>query len=57
MTELRTARLELRRWREADLDEYAAIAADPEVTRYLGGPPFDREQRGGRSRCSSDIAS
>ncbi len=42
MTELRTARLELRRWREADLDEYAAIAADPEVTRYLGGSPFDR---------------
>ncbi len=42
MTELRTARLELRRWREADLEEYAAMAADPEVTRYLGGPPLDR---------------
>lgn len=43
MTELTTERLELRRWREEDLDEYAAIAADPEVTRYLGaGGPLDR---------------
>jgi RimJ/RimL family protein N-acetyltransferase len=38
MTELVTERLELRRWRQADLDAYAAIVADPEVTRYLGGP-------------------
>jgi RimJ/RimL family protein N-acetyltransferase len=42
MTELITERLELRRWRESDLDEYAAMAADPEVTRYLGGSPMDR---------------
>lgn len=41
MTELVTRRLELRRWREDDLDQYAAIAADPVVTRYVGGP-FDR---------------
>lgn len=41
MTELLTERLELRRWREDDLDQYALIAADPVVTRYLGGP-FDR---------------
>lgn len=41
MTELVTERLELRRWREGDLDEYAPIAADPVVARYLGGP-FDR---------------
>jgi RimJ/RimL family protein N-acetyltransferase len=40
--ELLTARLELRRWREDDLDDYAAIAADREVTRYLGGVPMDR---------------
>jgi RimJ/RimL family protein N-acetyltransferase len=38
MTELITRRLELRRWREDDLDEYAPIIADPEVTRYIGGP-------------------
>jgi RimJ/RimL family protein N-acetyltransferase len=38
VTELSTQRLELRRWREGDLDEYAQIAADPEVARYIGGP-------------------
>jgi RimJ/RimL family protein N-acetyltransferase len=38
VTELITERLELRRWREADLDAYAKIIADPDVTRYLGGP-------------------
>jgi RimJ/RimL family protein N-acetyltransferase len=38
MTELRTQRLELRRWTEADLDEHAALIADPEVNRYVGGP-------------------
>jgi RimJ/RimL family protein N-acetyltransferase len=42
MTELTTERLELRRWREDDLDEYAAITADPDVVRYLGGTTFDR---------------
>lgn len=42
MTELTTERLELRRWREADLDEYCAITSDPEVGRYLGGATFDR---------------
>ena len=38
VTELRTNRLELRRWREGDLDEHAAMIADPEVNRYVGGP-------------------
>jgi RimJ/RimL family protein N-acetyltransferase len=38
VTELTTDRLELRRWREADLDEHAAMIADPEVNRYVGGP-------------------
>jgi len=38
VTELRTDRLELRRWREDDLDAYAAIVADREVGRHLGGP-------------------
>jgi RimJ/RimL family protein N-acetyltransferase len=38
VTELITERLELRRWRNDDLDDYAAIIADPEVTRYIGGP-------------------
>jgi hypothetical protein len=30
VTELTTKRLELRRWREEDLDEYPALIADPE---------------------------
>ena len=33
-----TRRLLLREWRADDLDPYAAICADPEVTRFLGGP-------------------
>ena len=35
---LTTERLTLRGWREDDLDAYAAIAADPEVMRFMGGP-------------------
>ena len=43
MTELLTGRLELRRWREEDLEAYAAIMAKPEVRKYLGdGQPLDR---------------
>jgi RimJ/RimL family protein N-acetyltransferase len=34
---LRTERIELRGWRDDDLDAYAALYADPEVTRFLGG--------------------
>jgi len=41
--ELRTERLLLRRWRASDLDAYAEIIGDPEVSRYLGdGLPVDR---------------
>ena len=32
-----TERLTLRGWRESDLDAYAAMMADPEVMRFLGG--------------------
>ena len=32
---LRTARLVLRPWRDEDLDPFAAMSADPEVTRHL----------------------
>jgi RimJ/RimL family protein N-acetyltransferase len=35
---LTTPRLLLRTWREDDLPLYAALNADPEVVRYLGGP-------------------
>jgi RimJ/RimL family protein N-acetyltransferase len=33
-----TERLLLREWRDCDIDAYAAMYADPEVTRFLGGP-------------------
>lgn len=38
MPQLQTERLLLREWRESDLDEWARMYADPEVTRYIGGP-------------------
>ena len=34
---LRTDRLLLREWRDADLEPFAALNADPEVTRFLHG--------------------
>ncbi len=35
--ELETERLRLRGWRDADLDDYAAMSADPAVMEFLGG--------------------
>lgn len=35
---IETGRLVLRGWRRADFDAYAAFRADPERTRYIGGP-------------------
>jgi len=35
---IETERLLLRAWRPADADPFAALNADPEVTRYLRGP-------------------
>ena len=37
MTELRTGRLLLRQWREADVPDYTALNADPEVRRWFPG--------------------
>jgi RimJ/RimL family protein N-acetyltransferase len=41
---LETERLRLRLLRRSDLNDYAALYADPEVVRYLGGggQPWDR---------------
>ncbi|MFJ8647700.1 GNAT family N-acetyltransferase [Streptomyces sp. NPDC093546] len=36
MTDLHTERLTLRRWRESDLEPWAAMNADPEVREHLG---------------------
>lgn len=38
MTELRTARVLLRRWRPEDETPLAAIDRDPDVARYLNRP-------------------
>jgi RimJ/RimL family protein N-acetyltransferase len=40
---LRTPRLLLRTFRPDDLPHYAALNADPEVVRYLGGVPLTRQ--------------
>jgi RimJ/RimL family protein N-acetyltransferase len=43
--ELRTERLLMRGWGDSDLDAWAAIAADPEVMRWVGSPKgMDREE-------------
>ena len=40
---METERLLLRQWRESDLDAFAEMMADPEVTRHLtGSGPIDR---------------
>jgi RimJ/RimL family protein N-acetyltransferase len=41
--EIETARLRLRSFRASDLERQAAIMADREVVRFLGGHPFSRE--------------
>jgi RimJ/RimL family protein N-acetyltransferase len=41
---LETERLKLRGHRLEDLDDCAAMWADPQVTRHIGGKPFTREE-------------
>ena len=45
-SEVRTARLLLRRWRPEDATPMAAINRDPEVTRFLNRPVDDATVRG-----------
>jgi RimJ/RimL family protein N-acetyltransferase len=40
---IETPRLKLRAYRLEDFDAYAALWADPEVVRHIGGVPFQRE--------------
>jgi RimJ/RimL family protein N-acetyltransferase len=44
--ELRTERLLMRRWRPSDREPFAALNADPEVTRFLLGPLTRAESDG-----------
>jgi ribosomal-protein-alanine N-acetyltransferase len=48
--ELRTPRLRLRPFTEADAAAHLALYQDPEVTRQLGGGPFAGDQIAVRSR-------
>jgi RimJ/RimL family protein N-acetyltransferase len=41
---LQTPRLSLRPHRADDLDDYAAMWAEPEVVRYVGGRPSSRQE-------------
>jgi RimJ/RimL family protein N-acetyltransferase len=49
---LATDRLELRRFDLGDLDEFTALHADPEVTRFVH--PFDRDEAEQRLRRDED---
>lgn len=40
---LETERLRLRPYGLSDFDDYAQMWADPDVVRFIGGKPFDRE--------------
>jgi RimJ/RimL family protein N-acetyltransferase len=44
MVTLTTERLNLRMFRETDLDAYAKICGDPEVMRFLGGHAMTRDE-------------
>jgi RimJ/RimL family protein N-acetyltransferase len=48
---LETERLILRPHRLADFDAYVEMWADPDVVRFIGGKPFDRESSG-RGSCA-----
>ena len=50
MTDLRTARLRLRPFTEADAPAHLALYQDAEVTRQLGGGPFLGDQIAARSQ-------
>ena len=56
MTELRTPRLLLRPWREADLPVFAALNADPEVRRWFPGTLTREESDAQAMRLQEHIA-
>ena len=50
-----TDRLVLRTFRLDDLPHYAALNADPEVVRYLGGAPISREDSDEIAAWANDV--
>jgi RimJ/RimL family protein N-acetyltransferase len=54
--ELRTPRLLLRPWRDADLEPFAALNADPDVTAFLPGPLARAESDALAERIQAGIA-
>ncbi|MFJ5711658.1 GNAT family N-acetyltransferase [Streptomyces sp. NPDC093105] len=56
MTELRTERLLLRRWRESDLEPWAAMNADPDVREHLGDPLTRPQSDAVMARMRADFA-
>ena len=46
MTDVKTARLLLRRWQDGDLERLVALCGDPRVARFLSlnGRPWPRER-------------
>ena len=56
MTTLRTPRLLLRPWRDADLAPFAALNADPEVRRWFPGTLTRGESDAQAARFQEDIA-
>jgi len=55
VTELRTDRLLLRRWRESDLDPWAAMNADPEVREHFPGLLTRAESAASIARFQADL--
>ena len=56
MTELRTERLVLRGWRDADREPFAALNADPEVMRHFPAPLSRAESDELADRLAAEIA-
>jgi RimJ/RimL family protein N-acetyltransferase len=53
---LTTPRLRLRNWHMDDLDTFAAINADPDVMRWLGGPRDRATTLGNMTGAAYDLA-
>jgi RimJ/RimL family protein N-acetyltransferase len=53
--ELRTDRLLLRQWRDADLDPWAAMNADPQVREFLGEVLTREQSRQSMDRFRADL--